>query len=149
VTFQGLNASALPGCEVIPGAQIWKAGTISGANLTTTSNTVQKFTTPVNGVKRVRLRGFVALENTAFRWLNSGTRTNSSQQYTLQTNQGTVLANFQVNGPAVILDIVFPTTISMSYLLGGPAIPPPGPLGDGNAYYTHVMRCTGIDLFAN
>jgi hypothetical protein len=151
VNFVGQNILSLPGCQTIPAAENWKAGTLTGAvystrfGNSTAYNTLQRFTTPINGVRKIVLKNAVinsdSTETPGFKFLNDRTRTNNSRQF-FQTGTSSSLAigSFLPNSTPQNIEIIFATPQSIATLFGS------GISGQTNCLW---LECTGVAMYAN
>jgi hypothetical protein len=142
ITFAGLPVTNLPGCVNLVN-EPWKAGSIVGANFSTTfdgraGNTNQVMSPAINGVRRIVLKNAVIRENLPFKYLNNAVRTNSQRQFVLASNQNTVVGSFTVNGAAVDITILLPSAVTMTTLFGA----------GGNVFNTLNLTCTGVEYWA-
>jgi hypothetical protein len=151
VDFVGQNILSLPGCQAIPASQNWKAGTLTGAvystrfGNSTAYNTLQRFTTPIAGVRKIVLKNAViksdSAETPGFKYLNDRTRTNNSRQFfQTGTNSSISIGSFTPNAAPQDIIITFATAQSIATLFGS------GISGQTNCLW---LECTGVAMYAN
>jgi hypothetical protein len=151
VDFVGQNILSLPGCQAIPASQNWKAGTLTGAvystrfGNSTAYNTLQRFTTPIAGVRKIVLKNAViksdSAETPGFKYLNDRTRTNNSRQFfQTGTNSSISIGSFTPNAVPQDIIITFATAQSIATLFGS------GISGQTNCLW---LECTGVAMYAN
>lgn len=145
IVFAGKNVMALPGCVPVPANEAWRAGVISGANFNTYSaaggnratNTAQRFSTPIAGVRRIVLTGCVIKQNQPWLYLNDRARTSgNSSLFVTGGSPSTPIATYTTNAAAATITIQFATPQTITHLVGSAD------------YYTLDFTCTSIELWA-
>lgn len=150
VDFVGQNIMALPGCVPLPAGQEWKAGTLTGSVYSTkfgpnSYNTLQTFSTPIVGVRKIVLKNCVVKSDQSnapgFKYLNSRVRTNNNRQFfQTGTSSSAAIGSFVPNAAPQNIEIIFATPQSISTLFGS------GISGQTNCLW---IECTGVAMYAN